>query len=139
MTSASLSGADWEGPQTADLFESPPVVVASKPGGYRALATAVLAQHPEQYDKAFRAWLAKNWPIWTRFCVLADRLRHRKKHYAARALFHHLRLETELAENPIGQAAPLFKINNNHSAQCARLYNAMSPSRADFFKTRNSC
>jgi hypothetical protein len=127
-----------EGPRTGDLFESPPVVTATRPGGYRALAVAELARNPEKYDAGFRAWLAKNWPIWTRFCQLADRLRFRKSHWAARALFHHLRLETELAEQPIGKSTPLFKINNNHSAQCARLYNAMSANRADFFKTRGT-
>jgi hypothetical protein len=124
-------------PHTADLFSSPPGSAAAGAFSYQALAAAVIAREPATYDAAFRAWLAANRPLWTRFCQVADRLRNRRAHHSARAIFHHLRLETDLAEQPVGRQLPAFKINNNHSALCARLYNALSPDRAGFFRTRD--
>lgn len=126
-------------PHTPDLFHSPPDVVANKgPISYRVLATLALKRSPDSFDRSFCSWLTSNWQIWNDFCRLADRLRARdRNHYSAQALFHYLRLETDLRERSPGRSVPLLKVNNNHSAQCARLFNSLSEDRADFFKTRN--
>lgn len=122
-----------------DLFDSPPVVVSQAPGGFRALALTELNRNPLDYDHEFVAWLKANWKIWTRFCRVADEVRARRSSYSARAIFHHIRLETVLAEKPANSGkTPIFKINNNYSAGCARLYNAMHPAHRDFFRTRES-
>lgn len=122
-----------------DLFDSPPVVASQAPGGYRALALVELHRHPADYDPAFTSWLKANWTIWTRFCRLADEVRTRREHYSARAIFHAIRLESVLREQPvIDGRVPAFKVNNNHSASMARLFNALSTDRADFFFTRET-
>lgn len=126
---------------TYDLFSDspPPAVVSQAPGGYRALALAELVRNPADYAPEFVSWLKANWPVWTRFCRLADEVRARRRNYSARAIFHAIRLDTVLREQPVlSSQVPAFKLNNNHSACCARLYNALSPSRGGFFHTREA-
>lgn len=123
-----------------DLLDSPPAVISQVPGGYRALALAELHRNPADHDPVFVSWLHKNWPLWTRFCRLADEVRARRSNYSARAIFHAIRLETVLRENPVVDGrVPMLKLNNRWSASCARLYNALSTSRSGFFHTRESC
>lgn len=79
----------------------------------------------------FREWLPENWAIWFEFVALADRLRIKgREFYSARALIHVLRFERAVRD----ASQPIYKINNNRSAEMARLYNAMN--RVDFFLTR---
>lgn len=80
----------------------------------------------------FREWLPENWAIWFEFVTLADRLRiNGREFYSARALIHVLRFERALRD----ASQPLYKINNNRSAEMARLYNGMNS--IEFFRTRN--
>lgn len=80
---------------------------------------------------AFRKWLPLNWPIWFEFVRLADKMRLRgREHYSARAVLHVLRWERALRDTTETE----LKINNNKSAEMARLYNAMVG--FDFFRTR---
>lgn len=82
-------------------------------------------------SESFRDWLPQNWPIWFEFVRLADKIRIRgREHYSARAVLHVLRWERALRDT----TEPELKINNNRSAEMARLYNGMVG--FDFFRTR---
>lgn len=81
---------------------------------------------------SFREWLPLNWPIWFEFVRLADQMRLRgRTYYSARAVLHVLRWHRHLKDS----TEPDLKINNNRSAEMARLYNALSG--LDFFRTRD--
>lgn len=90
---------------------------------------AHLAHAAAEYRAGFPAYLRENWPLWLAFVRYADRMRSRRAHYSADAILHVIRFETDLAER-----APTFKVNNNWSADLARLYNAGVG--ADFFNLR---
>lgn len=84
-------------------------------------------------DLVFETWLARNAGIWHEFCQLADKMRATgRKHYSARAILHVLRWHRALQD----ASQPVFKINNNWSAQMARKYN--DENNVDFFHLRDS-
>lgn len=79
----------------------------------------------------FRDWLQANWAIWFEFRRLADQMRLRgRAYYSARAVLHVLRWHRALKD----PTTPDYKINNNRSAELARLYNAIAG--IEFFRTR---
>lgn len=83
-------------------------------------------------SQSFRDWLPQNWPIWFEFVRLADKMRLTgRKVYSARAVLHVLRWERALRDHTQAD----FKINNNRSAEMARLYNALNGK--PFFNTRD--
>lgn len=91
----------------------------------RLMATA-LALSPN-----FRAWLEANWAIWFEFQKLADAMRLTgRSYYSARAVLHVLRWHRALKDS----TEPVLKINNNRSAELARLYNGLVD--REFFRTR---
>lgn len=80
----------------------------------------------------FRKWLPENWAIWFEFVRLADKMRITgREFYSARAVIQVLRWERALRD----ASQPTYKINNNRSAEMARLYNAIN--KVEFFRTRN--
>lgn len=92
---------------------------------------AVLFAQALGLSDSFREWLPKNWPIWFEFVRLADQMRLRgRAYYSARAVIHVLRWHRALKDPTETE----YKINNNRSAEMARLYNAMIGK--DFFRTR---
>ena len=92
---------------------------------------AMLFAQAAGMSEDFREWLGQNWPIWHEFVRLADQMRLRgRSYYSARAVLHVLRWHRAL-KDPTEQE---FKINNNRSADMARLYNAMAG--IEFFRTR---
>lgn len=79
----------------------------------------------------FKAWLAINWAIWDEFVKLSDQMRLRgRKYYSARAVIHVLRWHRALRDTTETE----LKINNNRSAEMARLYNSLVGK--EFFRTR---
>lgn len=83
-------------------------------------------------SESFRNWLPQNWGIWFEFVKLADQMRLRgRKYYSARAVIHVLRWHRALKD----PTEPVYKINNNRSAEMARLYNAIID--MPFFRTRD--
>lgn len=83
-------------------------------------------------SESFREWLPNNWAIWFEFVRLADQMRLRgRKYYSARAVLHVLRWHRALRDPTERE----YKINNNRSAEMARLYNGLIG--ADFFRTRD--
>lgn len=80
----------------------------------------------------FEQWLEQNQEIWTEFCSLADRMRAQRPRWSARAVLHVLRWNRALRD----PTSPVYKINNNWSAQMARKYNAERG--VPFFQERES-
>lgn len=79
----------------------------------------------------FKAWLAENWLLWGEFVSLALLVRKRgRSRWSADALCHVLRWQREIRDN----SDVTFKVNNNHTAKLARLFNGCNG--VDFFETR---
>lgn len=92
---------------------------------------AILFAQAIGLSASFREWLPQNWAIWFEFVRLADQMRLRgRRYYSARAVIHVLRWHRALRD-PTEQE---YKINNNRSAEMARLYNALID--MPFFRTR---
>lgn len=83
-------------------------------------------------SKKFQEWLPQNMAIWNEFVRLSDRMRERRQHYSARAVIHVLRWERALRDTTETE----LKINNNRSAEMARLYNSLA--HCEFFLTREA-
>lgn len=84
----------------------------------------------QQIDITLPGFIKKNRDVARAFFQISDELRRAgHKHYSARGVTEVIRWKTAVSEN-----SPTFKINNNHSAKLARLYNAVRG--VDFFKTR---
>lgn len=93
---------------------------------------AILFAQALGLSEGFREWLPLNWPIWFEFVRLADQMRLRgRTYYSARAVLHVLRWHRHLQDSTESD----LKINNNRSAEMARLYNGLSG--IDFFRTRD--
>lgn len=91
--------------------------------------------HPDLFAPDFLDWFAANSTIWTMFVAQADAIwRSGRKYYSARTIIHWIRHETALRESVTGDG---FKINNNWSADLARLYLIVRPDRPDFFELRH--
>jgi hypothetical protein len=108
-------------------FQQPDLYLVTAGGAPRAallsdrqVVAAYLRAKAEDFRAGFADYLKENWPLWLAFCRYADRMRARRPHYSADAILHVIRFDTDLAEAP-GEG---FKINNNWSADFARLYNA---------------
>lgn len=87
---------------------------------------------PDQFRVDFAAWLEANWPIWERFCGIADAVWNTgRRHYSARTIVEVMRHETALSEQ-----GGMFKINNNFAPDLARLYVMHRPERVAFFETK---
>jgi hypothetical protein len=81
----------------------------------------------------FAGWLDSNRHIWREFQRQADLVWGMGfRHYSARTILHFLRHHTTIAQ--VGGGA--WKINNNWSADFARLYVLMHPDRDTFFEFR---
>ncbi len=80
----------------------------------------------------FTLWLGKNMPIWREFVELTRMVRERgREHWSARAILHVLRWNRVVRD-----ATDLtYKINNNWSAEMARLYNRYYG--IEFFRERD--
>lgn len=96
----------------------------------RGAVLSHLAENPEEFRADFSHWVAENWELWLTFARYADRMRRRREHYSADAVLHAIRFETDLADTTEHR----WKVNNNLSADLARLYNRVTAS--DFFRLR---
>lgn len=93
---------------------------------------ALVRDNADQFRADFPAWLAENRAVWAGFKREADRIWHRgRTHYSVRTIIEHLRHESALTDNDA-----MFKLNNNHAPDLARLYRLAHPERAGLFETR---
>ena len=101
-------------------------------GGAEQGLREILQAHAEQFRADFPAWLEENGHVWARFCREADKLRAiGRKHYSARTIIEVLRHESALTDSD-----PMFRLNNNHAPDLARLYRLTHAGAEGFFEVR---
>ena len=94
-------------------------------------ADTAVANHPESFAENFSKWLNENGHVWVAFHDKARALeRAGRTNYGSRAIIEVLRFESALQDS--GEP---WKINNNCTAQLARLFNIVAD--YDFFSTRD--
>ena len=96
-------------------------------------AVNMLTASPEEdYSKKFINWVKQNWHIYLAFEKRALRLiRAKAKNAGAKSIVENIRWQSLLAE-----ADQEFKINNNYTADLARLFEFMNPKYKGFFRQR---
>jgi hypothetical protein len=81
----------------------------------------------------FEAYHKANPAVWTEFEKLANKLWDSGvRHYGSKSIMEVIRYHTSVDTRPNSQ----FKVNNNYTAQYARLYINKYPERKEFFELR---
>lgn len=93
----------------------------------------LVAANRNIFSEAFTKWIPDNLHIFAAFCERARAMKNiGKKRYGADGIIAVVRFETELREKPEYE----FKINNNYTADLARLAMVAYPELSGFFKTK---
>lgn len=115
-----------ESSQTPDLFSG---TYSSK----RDFPFYLIDEHRDEFSAKFAKWLPLNLHIFASFCERAKAMKRiGKKRYGADGIIAVVRFETELREKPEYE----FKINNNYTADLARLAMFAYPELQGFFRTK---
>jgi len=97
-----------------------------------ALAEQITTQHPTDFEPEFIFWLRQNWHIYIKFEKLARNIwRRGVRRYGAKCIWEVLRYNTTILEKNSE-----FKLNNNRSYACARLFAELNPDKRTLFKFR---
>lgn len=94
-------------------------------------ASEIIMASPEHFESEFYAWLADNWHVYLAFEKIANETSKVVGHYGAKCIWEVMRYNSTVKEQNSD-----FKLNNNWSYSCARLYVALNPSQKGFFNFR---
>jgi hypothetical protein len=96
-------------------------------------AVTVAFANSGEFRSDFCAWLFDNLPIYKEFERQSLAVAARRSHYGARTVMEVVRHNSILIESDGG-----WKINNNKTPDCARLFAMLNPNHADLFSFRDS-
>ena len=86
------------------------------------------------YNDGFVPWLQDNPHIWRAFANKAiEAVQSGRGYFGAQSIVEFIRWDTALYEDGIS-----YKVNNNHSADLARLFMDCKPSMRGYFRIRSS-
>lgn len=88
--------------------------------------------HRDEFRADFYGWLVSNLPIYLEFQNQSLAVAARRHHYGARTVMEIVRHNSILADVAGG-----WKINNNRTPDCARLFALLNPTHAEFFSFRD--
>jgi len=87
----------------------------------------------EELGLEFARYHAANPQVWRLFVrFTTDLIRRGFEHYSADAVLHRIRWHTDVET----RSPEEFKINNNYTAEYARMFHQLYPEHAGFFRTR---
>ena len=93
-----------------------------------------ILRHPDDFSKAFLPWMTIfNLTVYNHFENLTQKVWDAGfRRYSARTILGYMRFETNVCE----QSDSPWKLNNNFTADFARLYIMLHPEQAELFETR---
>ena len=97
-------------------------------------AITVAFANSEEFRGDFCAWLVGNLPIYEEFERQSLSVAARRHHYGARTVMEIVRHNSILVD----RAGQGWKINNNRTPDCARLFALLNPNHAELFSFRDS-
>lgn len=81
----------------------------------------------------FLNWLRRNPEVWRAFQIKAlQAIKRGFKRFGSKAIFEAARFDAQI------QRRETFKVNNNYSAYCARLFELKYPQHKNFFEKRET-
>lgn len=84
------------------------------------------------YTERFPGWLHAHWNVFEEFERMAKSAINRgRERLSAKFLFEMIRWNT-----PVREDGAIYKVNNTHAADCARLFDHMNPKMAGAFEFR---
>ena len=91
-----------------------------------------IALHPESFRREFKEWIMSDegWEIFVEFDRHALQKAHRRERYGARTIMEILRYYSILRDS--GE----YKIDNDKTPDCARLFSLLHPEYKRFFAFR---
>lgn len=95
-------------------------------------AIAAIDANPRDFRPDFRHWIADNFHLYKEFERRARVVGSRRPHYSARTIMEVIRHDTA-----IGQLDGRFKVNNNYTPDCARLFAHLNPGYSTLFEYRD--
>lgn len=99
----------------------------------QAIIALVIEEHGD-FREEFYAYMDQrpNQALFNEFVALSIERRKTHRHYSSKAVFEHLRWN----QHQVQDAGTQFKINNNYTADLARLSMRLFPELEEFFNTR---
>ena len=91
----------------------------------------ILRKYAEEFRPDFYQWIIFNYHVYTEFEQRALLVARNRSHYSARTIMEVIRHDTI-----IGELTGIFKINNNFTPDCARLFAIQYPGYAELFEYR---
>lgn len=91
----------------------------------------ILRKYADEFRPDFYQWIIFNYNVYLEFESRALRVAKVRSHYSARTIMEVIRHETI-----IGELTGIFKINNNFTPDCARLFALQYPGYSKLFEYR---